>query len=61
MKNQTAPFSFRPIALPAEIANAIGSNMFEGFVPTKKNMKIINDLLSGKLSDSEFVAAVRNM
>lgn len=31
-------------------ANAIGSNMFEGFNPTKKNIKIIRDYIIGKLS-----------
>ncbi|MGB0880765.1 MAG: antitoxin VbhA family protein [Polaribacter sp.] len=31
-------------------ANAIGSNMFEGFKPTQKNIKIIRDYMTGKLS-----------
>lgn len=31
-------------------ANAIGSNMFEGFKPTHKNIKIIRDYMMGKLS-----------
>lgn len=31
-------------------ANAIGSNMFEGFKPTQKNIKIIRDYMIGKLS-----------
>lgn len=31
-------------------ANAIGSNMFEGFKPTQKNIKIIRDYIIGKLS-----------
>lgn len=31
-------------------ANAIGSNMFEGFEPTHKNIKIIGDYTIGKLS-----------
>ncbi|TVZ27884.1 putative transcriptional regulator [Gillisia sp. Hel_I_86] len=31
-------------------ANAIGSNMFEGFKPTHKNIKIIRDYMIGKLS-----------
>ena len=31
-------------------ANAIGSNMFEGFKPTQKNIEIIRDYMIGKLS-----------
>ena len=31
-------------------ANAIGSNMFEGFRPTRKNIEIIRDYMMGKLS-----------
>ena len=31
-------------------ANAIGSNMFEGFRPTRKNIEIIRDYMIGKLS-----------
>ncbi len=31
-------------------ANAIGSNMFEGFKPTHKNIKIIRDYIIGNLS-----------
>ena len=31
-------------------ANAIGSNMFEGFEPTQKGIEIIRDYLIGKIS-----------
>ena len=31
-------------------ANAIGSNMFEGFKPTQKNIEIIRDYITGKMS-----------
>lgn len=31
-------------------ANAIGSNMFEGFKPNSENIKIIRDYLTGTLS-----------
>ena len=31
-------------------ANAIGSNMFEGFEPTPKSIKLIRDYLSDKIT-----------
>ena len=37
-------------------ANAIGSNMFEGYKPTEKGVGIIRDYVTGKISLSEFVA-----
>lgn len=37
-------------------ANAIGSNMFEGFKPTPKGIEIIRDYVTGKISLSELVA-----
>jgi putative transcriptional regulator len=37
-------------------ANAIGSNMFEGFKPTPKGIEIIRDYVIGKISLSEVVA-----
>jgi putative transcriptional regulator len=36
-------------------ANAIGSNMFEGFEPTPKRIEIIRDYIIGKISLSELV------
>ena len=36
-------------------ANAIGSNMFEGFEPTQKGIKIIRDYVIGKISLSELI------
>ncbi len=36
-------------------ANAIGSNMFEGFNPTPKGIEIIRDYVIGKISLSELV------
>lgn len=38
------------------IANAIGSNMFEGFQPTPKGIEIIRDYVTGKISLIEVVA-----
>jgi len=40
-------------------ANAIGSNMFEGFVPTAKSMMIIRDYLLGELSLKQFMKMAR--
>jgi len=40
-------------------ANAIGSNMFEGFVPTAKSMIIIRDYLLGNLSLKQFMKMAR--
>ena len=36
-------------------ANALGSNMFEGFNPTPKGNEIIRDYVAGKISMSELV------
>ena len=37
-------------------ANALGSNMFEGYKPTPKGIEIIRDYITGKISLSELVA-----
>jgi hypothetical protein len=37
-------------------ANALGSNMFEGFIPTPKGIEIIRDYVTGKISLNELVA-----
>ena len=36
-------------------ANAIGSNMFEGFKPTPKGVEIIRDYMIGKITLSELI------
>ena len=36
-------------------ANAIGSNMFEGFKPTPKGVEIIRDYVIGKISLAELI------
>lgn len=36
-------------------ANALGSNMFEGFNPTPKGIEIIRDYITGKISLNELV------
>lgn len=40
-------------------ANALGSNMYEGFIPTPKGIEIIRDYVTGKISLSEFVALAK--
>ena len=36
-------------------ANAIGSNMFEGFSPTPKGIELIRDYVIGKITFKEFL------
>jgi putative transcriptional regulator len=36
-------------------ANALGSNMFEGFTPTPKGIEIIRDYVTEKISLTELV------
>mgnify|MGYP005848762121 CR=1 FL=1 len=36
-------------------ANAIGSNMFEGFKPTPKGVEIIRDYVIGKITLGELI------
>jgi putative transcriptional regulator len=41
-------------------ANAIGSNMFEGFDPTPRIIEIYRDYRAGKISGNGFVELLRN-
>ena len=41
-------------------ANAIGSNMFEGFKPTPKGVEIIRDYMIGKITLSEFIKLAKD-
>ncbi len=41
-------------------ANAIGSNMFEGFEPTPQSVKIIRDYVTGKITLAELVEFAKN-
>jgi len=36
-------------------ANAIGSNMFEGFEPTPKGIALIRDYIVGEITLAEFI------
>lgn len=40
-------------------ANALGSNMFEGFNPTPKGVEIIRDYMAGKISLNELVTLAK--
>jgi putative transcriptional regulator len=40
-------------------AEAIGSNMFEGYQPTRKGIEIIRDYCLGKISFKQLAAAAR--
>mgnify|MGYP001237890049 FL=1 len=41
-------------------ANAIGSNMFEGFIPTPKSIEIIRDYVIGKITLSELIKIAKD-
>lgn len=46
---------FSDLAILESTAQAIGSNMFEGFVPTPKSVEIIRDYILGKISLAELI------
>jgi len=41
-------------------ANAIGSNMFEGFEPTKKGVEVIRDYVLGKIVLTDLIKIVKD-
>ncbi len=41
-------------------AASIGSNMFEGFEPTKDGIALIRDYITDKITFTQFIAAVKN-
>ncbi|MCL2025194.1 MAG: antitoxin VbhA family protein [Leptospirales bacterium] len=42
-------------------ANAIGSNMFEGFEPTVNYITLIRDYVMNKITFLQFIEAAKNM
>lgn len=42
-------------------ANAIGTNMFEGFEPSKELIQLYVDWKSGKVSEADFLAKLYNL
>jgi len=51
--------SFSDIETLNKTANAIGSNMFEGFEPTQKSVEIIRDYVMEKITLSELIQIVK--
>lgn len=50
-----------PDALSLELtANAIASNMYEGFCPTPKLIELYRDYRIGKLSSTDLVKGIKN-
>lgn len=49
---------FPSLAALENTANAIGSNMFEGFEPTKELVQLYVDWKLGSLTESEFLTAL---
>ncbi len=46
---------FKDLKTLENTANAIGSNMFEGFNPTPKGIEIIRDYINGKITLTELI------
>ncbi len=46
---------FSDLKILESTANAIGSNMFEGYIPTPKGIEIIRDYVIGKITLIEVV------
>jgi hypothetical protein len=46
---------FSDLDILESTAQAIGSNMFEGFVPSPKSVEIIRDYILGKISLAELI------
>ncbi len=42
-------------------ANALGSNMFEGFEPTKKIVQIYLDLKTGKITNGQLLTKLKEI
>ena len=51
---------FPDLATLESTAEAIGSNMFEGFIPTRKGLEIIRDYCLGKVTFAQLAAYARN-
>jgi putative transcriptional regulator len=51
---------FPDLATLNSTANAIGSNMFEGFEPTEKQITIIRDYVLNKITFLQFIETAYN-
>jgi len=52
--------SFPDLATLDRTANAIGSNMYEGFVPSVSHIALIRDYVLNKISFLQFVELAKN-
>ena len=52
---------FPDLATLERTANAIGSNMFEGFEPTVNHITLIRDYVMNKITFLQFTEAAKNM
>ncbi|MDR1973536.1 MAG: antitoxin VbhA family protein [Bacteroidales bacterium] len=52
--------SFPDLKTLQNTANAIGSNMFEGFEPTPATIALIRDYVMDKISFAQFVQIVKD-
>lgn len=50
---------FSDLKILETTANAIGSNMFEGFEPTPKGIALIRDYILGKITIAEFIQSAK--
>lgn len=50
---------FADLATLEHIANAMASNMFEGFEPTPKGVEMIRDYIQGDISFAKMVALAK--
>ncbi|MDR1740164.1 MAG: antitoxin VbhA family protein [Bacteroidales bacterium] len=51
---------FPDIQTLEQTANSIGTNMFEGFLPTANTIALIRDYVTGEITFSQFVYAAKN-
>jgi len=52
--------SFSDLATLDRTANAIGSNMYEGFEPTVTHIALIRDYVTNKITFLQFIEAAKN-
>jgi len=50
---------FPDLATLDRTASAIGSNMYEGFVPSEKLIRLYLDLKTGKISNAQLIANLK--
>ena len=53
--------AFPDLATLDRAANAIGSNMYEGFEPSANHIALIRDYIMDKITFPQFVEAAKNM